>query len=153
GKWYGIPNYGEYVMVYYNKDMFAKYNVAIPTTLAQFEAAMDTFVKAGITPIANAGAEYPAQQIFYELALSQADRSFVNDYELYTNKVNFHGPELTAGATTFADWVKKGYISKDSASLKATDMGNNFEQAKSPIMISGSWWYGTFVSEIKNFQW
>ena len=153
GKWYGIPNYGEYVMVYYNKDMFAKYNVAIPTTLAQFEAAMDTFVKAGITPIANAGAEYPAQQIFYELALSQADRSFVNDYELYTNKVDFHGPELTAGATTFADWVKKGYISKDSASLKATDMGNNFEQAKSPIMISGSWWYGTFVSEIKNFQW
>ena len=30
GKWYGIPNYGEYVMVYYNKDMFAKYNVAGP---------------------------------------------------------------------------------------------------------------------------
>jgi raffinose/stachyose/melibiose transport system substrate-binding protein len=32
-------------------------------------------------------------------------------------------------------------------------MGNNFEQGKSPIMISGSWWYGTFVSEIKGFQW
>jgi raffinose/stachyose/melibiose transport system substrate-binding protein len=153
GKWYGIPNYGEYLMVFYNKDLFAKYNVPVPTTLAGFESAMDTFVKAGITPIANAGAEYPAQQIFYELALSQADRTFVNNYELYDSKVDFHGPQLTFGATTFADWVKKGYISKDSASLKATDMGNAFEQGKSPIMISGSWWYGSFVSEIKNFQW
>jgi raffinose/stachyose/melibiose transport system substrate-binding protein len=153
GKWYGIPNYGEYVMVYYNKDMFAKYNVQVPTTLAGFEAAMDTFVKAGITPIANAGAEYPAQQIFYELVLSQANRAFVNNYELYDNKVNFQGPEFTYGATTFADWVKKGYISKSSAGLKATDMGNQFEQGKAPILISGSWWYGTFATEIKNFQW
>jgi raffinose/stachyose/melibiose transport system substrate-binding protein len=153
GKWYGIPNYGEYVMVFYNKDMFAKYNVTVPTTLAEFETDLATFKKAGITPIADAGAEYPAQQIFYELALAKANRTFVNDYQLYTNPVNFHGPELTYGATTFADWVNKGYISKDSASLKATDMGNAFEQGKNPIMISGSWWYGSFVSEIKNFQW
>gem|GEM_PF-59766 len=153
GKWYGIPNYGEYVMVYYNKDMFAKYNVQVPTTLAGLQTAMDTFVKAGITPIANAGAEYPAQQIFYELVLSQANRAFVNNYELYDSKVNFQGPEFTYGATTFADWVKKGYISKSSAGLKATDMGNAFEQGKSPILISGSWWYGTFSTEIKNFQW
>src|SRR3954464_11205753 len=26
GKWFGVPNYGEYVMVYYNQDMFKKYN-------------------------------------------------------------------------------------------------------------------------------
>src|SRR5690242_6317154 len=51
GKWYGIPNYGEYVMVFYNKDMFSRYNVQVPTTLAEFEAAMDTFVKAGVTPL------------------------------------------------------------------------------------------------------
>ncbi|MFD1051980.1 hypothetical protein ACFQ1S_43660, partial [Kibdelosporangium lantanae] len=27
GKWYGVPNYAEYVSVYYNKDQFAKYGV------------------------------------------------------------------------------------------------------------------------------
>jgi raffinose/stachyose/melibiose transport system substrate-binding protein len=153
GNWYGVPNYGEYVMVYYNKDMFAKYGVSVPTTLAEFESVLDTFAKKGITPIANGGAEYPAQQIFYELALSKADRSFVNDYQLYDNKVDFHGPEMTFGAQTLADWVKNGYISKDSVNMKAQDMGNAFEQAKNPIMISGSWWYGTFKNEIKNFDW
>ncbi len=153
GKFYGVPNYGEYVMVYYNKDLFAKYNLQVPTTLAGFEAAMDTFVKAGVTPISVGGAEYPAQQIFYELALSKADRGFVDDYQLYKNKVDFHGPELTFGAQTFADWVRKGYIAKDSASIKAEDMGVAFEQGTFPIMISGSWWYGRLTKEITKFQW
>lgn len=153
GKIFGIPNYGEYVMVYYNKDLFAKHKVAVPTTLAEFETAMDTFTKAGVTPLSVGGAEYPAQQIFYELALSKANRAFVDDYQLYKNKVDFHGPELTFGAQTFADWVAKGYIAKNSAGIKAEDMGVAFTQGKFPILISGSWWYGRFATDIKNFQW
>ncbi|HEX8631540.1 MAG TPA: extracellular solute-binding protein [Catenuloplanes sp.] len=153
GKWYGVPNYGEYVMVYYNKDEFAKANLKVPTTLAEFQAALDTFARAGRTPLAVAGAEYPAQQIFYELALSKADRSFVDAFQLYKGKVNFQGPEFSYAANTFADWVKKGYIAKNSAGIKAEDMGVAFTQGKFPIMISGSWWYGRFASEIKNFEW
>ncbi|WP_328469609.1 extracellular solute-binding protein [Actinoplanes sp. NBC_00393] len=153
GKFYGVPNYGEYVMVYYNKDLFAKHKVEVPTTLDQFTAAMDTFVKAGVTPLSVGGAEYPAQQIFYELALSKADRAFVDDYQLYKNKVDFKGAQLSYGAQTFADWVKAGYISKDSAGIKAEDMGVAFTQGKFPILISGSWWYGRFANEIKNFEW
>ena len=153
GKVFGIPNYAEYVMVYYNKDLFAKNKIAVPTTLAEFEAAMDTFVKAGVTPLSVGGAEYPAQQILYELALSKANRTFVDNYQLYKAKVDFHGPELTFGAQTFSDWVNKGFIAKNSAGIKAEDMGVAFEQGKFPIMISGSWWYGRFATEIKNYQW
>jgi raffinose/stachyose/melibiose transport system substrate-binding protein len=152
GKWYGVPNYAEYVMVYYNKDLFAKHKVRVPTTLAEFEAAMDTFAKAGLPPLSVGGAEYPAQQIFYELALSKASRSFVDSFQLYKGKVDFKGPEFTYAANTFADWVKKGYIPKDSAGIKADPMGVSFTQGKFPILISGSWWYGRFVAEAK-FQW
>jgi raffinose/stachyose/melibiose transport system substrate-binding protein len=153
GKFFGIPNYGEYVMVYYNKDLFAKNNLAVPTTLDEFTKVMDAFVAKGTTPLSVGGGEYPAQQIFYELALSKSDRAFVDDYQLYKNKVDFHGPQLTYGAQTFADWVKKGYIAKNSAGIKAEDMGVAWSQAKFPILISGSWWYGRFVKEVKNFQW
>ncbi|ADG89119.1 sugar ABC transporter substrate-binding protein [Thermobispora bispora] len=153
GRWFGVPNYAEFVMVYYNKDMFAKHQIEVPTTFDEFTAALDKFVKAGITPIATAGAEYPAQQIFYLLALNKADRSWVNAYQLYQGEVDFHGPEFTYAAQTFADWVKKGYISKDSAGMKAEDMGVAFMSGKHPIMISGSWWYGRFQSEIKDFEW
>ncbi|WP_432968768.1 extracellular solute-binding protein [Dactylosporangium sp. CA-233914] len=152
GKWYGVPNYAEYVMAYYNKDLFAKYNVAVPTTIEQLETAMATFRSNGVTPLGVGGAEYPAQQIFYLLALSKADRAWVEDFQLYKSKVDFHGPQLTYAANTFADWVAKGYIDKNSAGVKAEDMGQAWEQQKYPIMISGSWWYGRMVKEA-TFGW
>jgi len=152
GKWYGVPNYGEYVMVYYNKDLFEKNGVAVPTTLDEMTAAMDTFVAKGITPLGMSGAEYPAGQLFYQLALSKADRAFVDDYQLYKKPVSFDADPLKYGADTFAQWVKKGYVAKDSASLKAEDMGTSFIAGKVPMIVSGSWWYGRFKSEIK-FDW
>jgi raffinose/stachyose/melibiose transport system substrate-binding protein len=153
GKWFGVPNYGEYVMVYYNKDLFAQKNIAIPKTQQEFETVLDTFAKGGQVPLSVGGAEYPAMQILYELALSKANRSWVDSFQLYKGKFDFKGPEMTYGATTFSDWVKKGYISKDAAGIKAEDMGVAFTQGKFPILISGSWWYGRFTKEIKGFQW
>jgi raffinose/stachyose/melibiose transport system substrate-binding protein len=153
GNWYGIPNYGEYVMVYYNKKLFADHGVTVPTTLADFESAMAKFKGAGITPLAVGGAEYPAQQIMYELALSKADRSWIDNYELYKGNVDFHDQAFSYGANTLSAWVKNGYISKDSSGIKAEDMGVAFEQGKYPIMVSGSWWYGRFKDEIKKFDW
>jgi raffinose/stachyose/melibiose transport system substrate-binding protein len=140
-------------MVYYNKDMFAQHGVKVPTSLEEFEAVMDTFVKAGITPLAVGGAEYPAQQIYYELALSKANRSFLNAFELYQGNVDFHGPEFTFAAERMAQWIKKGYISRDATGVKGDDMALAFQNGKFPIMISGSWWYGPFMSEIKSFEW
>ncbi|MER5445660.1 extracellular solute-binding protein [Streptomyces sp. NPDC002766] len=152
GKWYGVPNYAEYTMAYYNKDLFKKYGVAEPKTFDELTAAMDKFVAKGVTPLANAGAEYMAQQYLYQLALSKADRTWVDKYELYKGKNDFHDPAWTYAATTFADWVKKGYISKKSTSTKAEDAGVSWIQGKAPILFSGSWWYGRFQSEAK-FDW
>ncbi|MBO3737982.1 extracellular solute-binding protein [Actinoplanes flavus] len=153
GKVFGVPNYGEFVTVYYNKKMFDQYKLAVPATLDEFTKVMDTFVANKVTPLAVGGAEYPAQQIFYELALAKSDRAFVDDYQLYKNKVDFKGPQLTYGAQTFTDWVSKGYIGKDAAGIKAEDMGVSFTQGKFPILISGSWWYGRFADDIKDFEW
>ncbi|NUS26590.1 MAG: extracellular solute-binding protein [Streptomyces sp.] len=152
GKWYGVPNYAEYTMVFYNKDLFKKYGIAEPKTFDELTAAMDTFVRNKVTPLANAGAEYPAQQYLYQLALSKADRAWVDSYELYKGKTDFHDAAWTYAAETYADWVKKGYISKTSSSTKAEDAGVSFLQGKAPIFFSGSWWYGRFVDEAK-FDW
>ncbi|MEV6172877.1 extracellular solute-binding protein [Streptomyces sp. NPDC051954] len=152
GKWYGVPNYAEYTMVFYNKDLFAKYKIPEPKTFDELTAAMDTFVEHGITPLANGGAEYPAQQYLYQLALSKADRAWVDAYELYKGKVDFHDAAWTYAAETFADWVRKGYIGKTSTSADAERTGVSFLQGKAPILFSGSWWYGRFQDEAK-FDW
>ncbi|MFI8192142.1 ABC transporter substrate-binding protein [Streptomyces sp. NPDC085946] len=152
GAWYGVPNYAEYTLVFYNKDLFREHGVAEPETFADFTAALDAFVDAGITPLANAGAEYMAQQYLYQLALSRADRSWVDAYELYRGRTDFHDAAWTYGAETFADWVEKGYIGKTSSGTKAEDAGVSFVRGKAPVLFSGSWWYGRFRAEA-DFDW
>jgi len=153
GAWYGVTNYGEYVMWYYNVDMFEEYGVEVPTTLEELEAVMDTFVAAGITPISLGASEYPAQHIFYELVLSQADRDWVDAFELYQGEVDFHGPEFTFAAERMVEWVEKGYIDRNATGIPAEDMGVAFENGEFPMMMSGSWWYGCFMDEIQDFEW
>jgi raffinose/stachyose/melibiose transport system substrate-binding protein len=153
GKWYGIPNYAEYVMVYYNKTMFDQQGLAAPKTFDELTAAMDKFAKAGVTPLALGGAEYPAAQLFYQLALTEADREWVDRFQRYTGPVDFHDNTWVFGAETFAKWLREGYFSKDSAGVKAEDMGLSFMQGKHPIMVSGSWWYGRVQAQVKDFEW
>ena len=123
-KWFGVPNYAEYTMVYYNKDLFTQHGVAVPETFEDLVAAMDKFVAAGVTPLSLGGREYPAQQLFYQLALSKADRQWVDDLQQYTGDVDFHDEVWTYGAETFADWVKKGDVGEDSTGIDAESMGS-----------------------------
>jgi len=153
GSWYGVPNYGEFVEVFYNKDMFAKHKIEIPTTQAEFEAALETFADAGITPLAESAAEYPLGQLWYQLALTKADRSFVDDYQLYTGEVDWQGKELSYATDTIKDWTDKGYISTDASGIKAEDAGTAFIAGTNPIFFSGSWWYNRFTTEITGFDW
>ncbi|QIG39682.1 extracellular solute-binding protein [Microbacterium sp. 4R-513] len=151
--WYGVPNYGEFVGVYYNKDAFAAAGLEIPTTYDEFVKVLDAFVAKGITPLAEAGAEYPLGQLWYQLALSKADRSFVDDYQLYKNPVDWQGPEISYATDTLKEYVDKGYIAKDVSSVKAEDAGVSFINGTAPIFVSGSWWYGRFVEEATGFDW
>lgn len=153
GPWYGVPNYGEFVTVYYNADAFAEAGLEIPETYDEFLDVLDAFVAQGVTPLAESGLEYPLGQLWYQLALSQADRQFVDDYQLYENPVDWEGEEITYATETLRDWVDEGYISADVTGLKAEDAGVSFINGSAPIFISGSWWYGRFVDEIDGFEW
>src|SRR4029453_8058802 len=53
GSWYGVPNYGEFVEVYYNKDAFAAAGLEVPATLAEFEDVLAAFAAQGVTPLAE----------------------------------------------------------------------------------------------------
>ncbi len=152
GEWYGVPNYGEFVGVYLNKDMFAQYGIAVPTTFDEFEAALATFKANGVTPLAEAGAEYPLGQLWYELVLHYGDRDLVDSYQLFQDDVDWHGEAMTKATEKLDEWIKKGYIASDAAGLTAEDMGVSFIDGTYPIMVSGSWWFGRLQSEIQ-FDW
>lgn len=142
GAWYGVPIQGEFTLAYYNKDMFDANGIAIPETFEELESAMQQFVDKGITPIAFEGNETASQHLWYELALSKADRQWVDDYQSYEHEVDFDGEPFTYAADKFAEWVDKGYIPGNSGGLVAEDMITQFCAGDYPIMFSGSWWFG-----------
>ena len=152
GSFYGVPNYGEFVFLYFNQDMFDEYGIDVPTDEAGLEAAMQSFVDNGVTPLTTSAQEYPMGQLWYQLALSQADRQWVNDYQLYENPVDWTGPEVSFATETLADWVGKGYVSKDVSGMTAEDAGLQFINGEVPMFYSGSWWYGRMLSDITTFE-
>ncbi|MEP7284587.1 MAG: extracellular solute-binding protein [Chloroflexota bacterium] len=154
GKLFGVTDYGEFVMVYYNKDMFKKYDVAVPTTLDEFNAAADKFIKAGVTPLSvGAVDKWPLTQNFYELALYKADRSFVDKFELFKGDVDFHGPEFTYAADALVEQFKKGYYGTNATGTGYDDANSAFTQGKVPMTLTGSWMFGSFLTGIKGFEW
>ena len=152
GSYYGVPNYGEFVFLYVNQDMFDQYDVKVPTTEAELETAMQAFVDNGVTPMTTSAQEYPMGQLWYQLALSQADRQWVNDYELYENPVDWNGAEITYATTTLKSWLDKGYLSTDVSGMTAEDAGLQFINGEVPMFYSGSWWYGRMLSDVTTFE-
>lgn len=152
GSFYGVPNYGEFVFLYYNEDMLAEYGIEPPSSIDDLEAAFETFVDNGITPLTTSAQEYPMGQLWYQLALSKGDRQFVNNYELYENPVDWQGPEITYATETLDGWLDKGFISKDVSGMTAEDAGLQFINGEVPFFYSGSWWYGRMLSDITTFD-
>lgn len=150
GERYGVTNYGEYVPVWYNKDLFAKYGLSVPKTSAELENVLKTFKDNGITPLALGSADYPGPHLLYQLALTHMTDSDWSAYQQFTGKPNWGAWEKAAA--TVQDWTNKGYISKDSTGIAAQDAGNAFIAGKYPIFFSGTWWAGTFADQIKTFQ-
>ncbi len=152
GSFYGVPNYGEFVFLYYNADMFAEAGLEAPETMDDVLAAAEAFAADGVTPFTTSAQEYPMGQLWYQLALSQADRSWVDSYQLYTEPVDWTGAEVSYATETLAEWVDAGYISTDVTGMTAEDAGLQFINGEVPMFYSGSWWYGRMLSDITTFE-
>jgi len=154
GNLYGITTYGEFVMVYYNKDMFEEYGLEVPTSLEEFEAVADTFVEAGIVPLTlGAGDIWPATHNWYELVLYQADRELISNFQFLQGDVDFHGEAFTFGTEKLAEHVEKGYYGDDATGVIYDDSNAAFVQGTTPMNLTGSWAFGGFTTQITDFEW
>ncbi|WP_237153852.1 ABC transporter substrate-binding protein [Oryzibacter oryziterrae] len=145
----GMPNYGEFVSVFYNEDMLKARGLEVPKTFEEFETVLGKFAAEGITPIAEAANDYPAQHLMYMLALKNADANWISNFEGL--KAPLDTAPFVAAGKTIQDWVAKGYISKDSTGMTADDMTNQFMAGKSPFVVGGTW-LSTSYGNIKTFH-
>lgn len=128
--WYGMTSYAEFQRVYYNKDLFAKYNIKIPTTYDEFVDACQKFVDAGVTPIAADAQEYGVMWLWWQLVSKNADSKFIDNWQLYRGDVDWNSKVLTNSVKTINEWLDKGFISRNATGMKAEDTTQAFIQGR-----------------------
>jgi raffinose/stachyose/melibiose transport system substrate-binding protein len=151
GPVWGVSVFGEYVSCFYNIDMFEKAGLKPPTTLEEWVADMEAFKQKGLTPLALGAIDTSGQHLLASLAYTKADDAWVQNYQGL--KAPLDGAPYLYAAQTLLDWVKKGYINKDSTGMKDPDAALLFTSGKAPMYVSGTWNLGTFASTIKDFKW
>jgi raffinose/stachyose/melibiose transport system substrate-binding protein len=140
GRVYGIPGAVNLIACLYNKDMFAEYGVEVPKTWDEFIAVLDTFLEAGIVPMANGGKDvWPMEFDIYPFI-----------HSLYVNDPDIFG-KLDRGEMAYTDeiWLdafrdieafyQKGYILPDVLSLSMEDVVSMFGAGDFPILLHGEW--------------
>ena len=154
GKLYGVPTYGEYVSVFYNKDIFAKNGVAIPTTMDALEAAMAKFKAAGVIPMEMGGAGYQTVHNVYALAVSKANQTWINSFQLFKGKPidATTDANIKWAAQTLLKWKTAGYFEPNVSGVQPDDAVAEFQAGKAAMVIGGSWLDGSMQTKISTFS-
>ncbi|MNI28423.1 Multiple sugar-binding protein precursor [compost metagenome] len=119
-KKYELPHTIDAIMMFYNKDIFEKNGVKVPTTKDEFMAVLEKLKAANVKPI-TVGARngYAIGWIFSNIMESVAGRKVVENLIYGDGKWN--DPALVKAAETLDEWVKKGFIPKESVTLTQPD--------------------------------
>ncbi|MEW9702043.1 extracellular solute-binding protein [Paenibacillus sp. SI8] len=127
-------------ILYYNKEIFNKYNVQPPKTWDDLMNLVGTFKKNNVTPIALGNkAAWVAQS---SILSSLADRVTGTEWFLKAvdqNGAKFTDPEFVQALTYLQQLGKAGAFQEGFNSIDNTQMEQMFAQGKSAMMIDGGW--------------
>lgn len=143
GKVYGIADVVEYWGVWYNKAIFAKYNLSIPRTWDEFLAVCDTLKKNGVTPLEETvQGRWPTFIMFEQLIAGESPDLYV---DLCQGKAKYTDPRVKHAFQVWADLIAKGYFADPSTDL-FSDAPRLFQQGKIAMIPCGSWYYSTLTT-------
>ncbi|MGA7204583.1 MAG: extracellular solute-binding protein [Specibacter sp.] len=130
--------------VIYNKDIFAKHNVAVPTTWSGFTAACKRFAAAGVTPIYGTFKDsWTLGQPYGYAAGSSTDLADFFARMPKTNSDVKNGADVSF-ATDFKDTTDKfltllSFMQKDAGSRAYTDGNAAFAKGAAAMYMQGPW--------------
>lgn len=153
GKIYGVPVENVSIAgVFYNKDIFKKYNLSEPKTVTDLEKICDTLKANNITPFALANATKWTGSMYYQYLATRygGTKAFI---DAASGAGSFENDAFKYAGDTIQKWVKAGYFNKgfngmDEDSGQARQL---FYTGKCAMDLIGSWYASTIYGENKPF--
>jgi multiple sugar transport system substrate-binding protein/raffinose/stachyose/melibiose transport system substrate-binding protein len=136
GKQYFLPTSYYWWAVYYNKAVFAKYNLTPPKTWDEFLTVCETLKKNGVTPI-TIGAKAPWTQAGWFDYLNMRTNGPEFHVNLMLGKEKYDDPRVKK---TFENWkvlLDKGYFVANAASYEWAEVLPGLIQGKSAMYLMG----------------
>lgn len=149
GRLYGISQTGEYIGVYYNKDVLAKAGVEPPHTWGEFTKALPRLKRKGQLPVQFGNLDkYPAIHTFGVLQgrAGGAERTRATVLGgagraggAPTGGRGFDNAPTRAAARTLADWHRRGYLPEGANGTGYDDAAKKFADGKGAFLLTGTW--------------
>lgn len=141
GKLYGLLSGSDAYFtprVFYNKDIFEKYGVAVPKTLDEFMAACKVFNQNGIVPVSLYGKAgwSPQQFLFQELVMSENPQAVT---DLASGKAKWSDKIYVDAMNTIQNMVNEGVFQKGLTSMDDGAVLELFTSKKAAMFMNMSW--------------
>jgi raffinose/stachyose/melibiose transport system substrate-binding protein len=155
GKVYGVPVENVAISVfYYNKDLFAKYNLKEPTTLDELLTVAKTLKAGGVTPfsLANKTKWTGSMYFMYLVDRLGGAKAFV-DAATRAPRGSFENPVFIQAGKILQDWVRAGYFNEGFNGLDY-DSGQSralLYSGKAAMELMGNWSSSIMSSENPEF--
>lgn len=135
---YEVPHMIDTIGMFYNKDIFKQNGVEVPTNKNEFLKALQTLKDEGVAPI-TVGARngYAIGWIFGVMMESVMGTEQVE--ELFYGDGKWNDPKVVEVAEMIADWVEKGYITKESVTQTQPDSKFRFLSKQAAIEAEGTY--------------
>jgi raffinose/stachyose/melibiose transport system substrate-binding protein len=137
GRFYGVPDGIESLVVFYNKDVFRQLGVSVPKTWAQLQRINAKAKAAGLTPISLGNIEkWPGTQ--WISALVAAGLGAKGEENLLFGKGKWTQAGVVGALQTWVDLSKSGTFPKASISMSFDEGISLFARKKAPMFLIGS---------------
>lgn len=156
---YGIPSYGWFSGLWYNKDIFEQNGITeVPATFDEFVTVCDTLAANGVQPLGFGLAD--GDTALHSL-LGYLENSFYHNNSANPDGISFDvkfakGEKTMNGSlnSSVEKWytlIEKGYINTDMLGISNDQALADFMAGKTAMFNGGPWQYSSFSEAGMNF--
>ncbi|KPJ89881.1 MAG: hypothetical protein AMS17_00160 [Spirochaetes bacterium DG_61] len=145
GKLYAYPTEQDYMLIYYNKDIFREVGIQVPKTYKEFHSNCKKLKSAGYIPVAFGNRDkWPATNgLSYFFAL-MAGRELQE--EVWFGDTLWNNPSYVEACKEFLDWVDRGYFPKGFNGIDFGEANSLFMMGDAAMNFTGTWMIEDFVN-------
>lgn len=138
GNTYALPDGNNIGVVYYNKELFEKAGVQVPTTFEEMLKVVATLKDKGITPIAIGEKDsWTGSFLFMNMLLRTNGPGFLQD--VVDKKKTFEDSAFKEAVDAFQSLVSAGAFQEGATSFDFNAGENLFKTGKSAMYYMGTW--------------